>query len=176
MLTARLILLLVAMAVAMPTQAADEVNLYSARKEQRIKPLLDKFTQKSGIRVNLLTAKSSSLIKRVEREGRNTPADVLLTVDVGRLHLAKALELTQPVQSTALEAAIAASYRDSTGHWFGLSRRVRPIIYSKSRVKPDALSTYEDLAGPQWKGRICLRSSTNIYNQSLVAFFDRCQW
>lgn len=149
--------------------AADEVNLYSARKEDLIKPLLDRFTEQTGIRVNLVTGKADELLKRLQSEGINSPADLLLTVDAGNLHRAKEAGVTQAVGSEALAAAIPAAYRDPEGHWFGLSLRSRPILYVDGKVDPSELSTYEDLADPKWKGRICIRSSDNIYNQSMVA-------
>jgi len=149
--------------------AQDEVNLYSARKEDLIRPLLDRFTDQTGIKVNLVTGKEDALLKRLESEGINSPADLLITTDAGRLYRAKEAGVTQPVQSAALDAAIPANYRDPEGHWFGLSLRARPILYVKGKVDPADLSTYEDLADEKWKGRICIRSSDNIYNQSLVA-------
>ena len=149
--------------------AADEVNLYSARKEDLIKPLLDRFTSETGIAVNLVTGKADALLKRLESEGINSPADMLLTTDAGRLHRAKAAGVTQPIASANLQTAIPASYRDPENQWFGLSLRARPILYVKGKVNPEQLSTYGDLAHPRWKGRICIRSSDNIYNQSLVA-------
>jgi iron(III) transport system substrate-binding protein len=149
--------------------AAAEVNLYSARKEALIKPLLTRFTEQTGITVNLLTGKADALLKRLESEGDNSPADLLLTVDAGRLNRAKAAGVLQPIRSPVLDAAIPAEYRDPEGYWFGLSLRARPIMYVKKRVDPTQLSTYEELAGPNWRGRICVRSSDNIYNQSLVA-------
>ena len=152
------------------TQAADEeVNLYSARKEQLIKPLLDKFTEQTSIKVNLVTGKADALLKRLSTEGKNSPADILITTDAGRLHRAKVAEVIQPVKSEALEAAIPAHLRDPEGLWFGLSLRARPIFYVKGKVDPSELSTYEALSDPKWKKRICIRSSGNIYNQSLVA-------
>lgn len=152
-----------------PALAQDEVNLYSARKEALIKPLLERFTQQTGIEVNLVTGKADALLKRLESEGVNSPADVLLTTDAGRLHRAKEAGVTQPIESAELRDAIPAQYRDPEGHWFGLSLRARPILYVEGDVDPAELSTYEDLTDPKWKGRICIRSSSNIYNQSLVA-------
>lgn len=146
-----------------------EVNVYSARKEALIKPLFDSFTEETGIKVNLVTGKADALIKRLELEGSQTPADLLLTVDAGRLHRAKEKDLLQALHSERLEAAIPARYRDPYGFWFGLSLRARVIIYAKAAIDPARLSTYEDLAAPKWKKQICVRSSTNIYNQSLVA-------
>ncbi len=157
--------------LALPVTAfADtEVNLYSARKENLIKPLLDRFTGQTGIQVNLVTGKADALLKRLQSEGINSPADLLLTTDAGRLYRAKQAGVTQAVESEALTATIPANYRDPEGHWFGLSVRARPILYVKDRVDPSQLSSYEALADTEWKGRICIRSSSNIYNQSLVA-------
>jgi iron(III) transport system substrate-binding protein len=149
--------------------ASGEVNLYSARKEQLIKPLLDRFTEETGIQVNLVTGKADALLKRLETEGRNTPADLLITTDAGRLHRAKEAGVLQTVTSETLDKAIPENLRDPEGYWFGLSQRARPIFYVKGKVDPSELSTYEDLASEKWKGRICIRSSDNIYNQSLVA-------
>ncbi|MCU7842822.1 MAG: Fe(3+) ABC transporter substrate-binding protein [Candidatus Thiodiazotropha sp. (ex Monitilora ramsayi)] len=146
-----------------------EVNLYSARKEKLIKPLLDRFTQKTGITVNLVTGKADALLQRLQSEGRNSPADLLITTDAGRLHRAKLAGVTQAVDSSVMNDAVPASFRDPQGHWYGLSLRARPILYVKDKVDPSRLSSYEALADPAWKGNICIRSSNNIYNQSLVA-------
>ncbi|MBK1645684.1 Fe(3+) ABC transporter substrate-binding protein [Thiocapsa imhoffii] len=156
---------------ALPVIAAadEEVNLYSARKEELIKPLLDRFTEQTGIRVNLVTDKAETLLKRLESEGINSPADLIITVDAGNLHRAKEAGVTQPIASEVLIAAIPETYRDPEGHWFGLSLRARPILYVEGKVDPDSLSTYEALADPAWQGKICIRSSDNIYNQSMVA-------
>lgn len=149
--------------------SANEVNIYSARKEALIKPLLDQFTEQTGVKVNLVTGKADALIKRLQSEGRNSPADLLLTTDAGRLHRAKAAGLLQPVSTETIDQQVPGQYRDPEGHWVGLSVRSRVIMYNKEQVKPGELSTYEKLADPRWKGRICIRSSNNIYNQSLVA-------
>jgi iron(III) transport system substrate-binding protein len=150
--------------------AADQtVNLYSARKENLIKPLLDRFTEQTGIRVNLVTGKADALLKRLQSEGRNSPADLLITTDAGRLHRAVQAGVTRSVHSEILTTVVPAAFRDPNGHWFGLSLRARPILYVKDRVDPTTLSSYEDLADPRWRGEICIRSSNNIYNQSLVA-------
>ncbi len=150
-------------------QAAEEVNLYSARKEELIKPLLDKFTVKTGIKVNLVTGKEDALLERLKSEGRNSPADLLLTSDAGRLHRAQEAGVLAPVDSATLKKLVPAHYRDPQGRWYGLSVRARPIAYVTQRVHANELSTYEALAERKWKGRICIRSSDNIYNQSLVA-------
>ena len=164
-------LLLAGLCLVMPAlvAASGEVNLYSARKENLIKPLLDQFTAETGIQVNLVTGKADALLQRLQSEGRNTPADLLITTDAGRLHRAKTAGLTQAVESSVLTLQVPSSFRDPEGHWFGLSLRARPILYVKGRVEPETLSAYEALAEPVWKGRICIRSSNNIYNQSLVA-------
>jgi iron(III) transport system substrate-binding protein len=154
---------------ALPALADGEVNIYSARKEDLVKPLLDDFSQQTGITINLVTGKEAELLQRLQSEGINTPADLLLTVDAGRLVAARQAGVLQAVQSEALEKQIPPAYRDPEGYWYGLSVRARPIIYAKDRVKPSELSTYEDLAAPRWKDRICVRSSDSVYNQSLVA-------
>lgn len=160
-----------ALSTAVPTlAAADEVvNLYSARKEELIKPLLDRFTEQTGIQVNMVTDKAETLLKRLQSEGVNSPADLLITVDAGNLHRAKEAGVTRAVASEALAAAVPATYRDPDDQWFGLSLRARPILYVEGKVDPSSLSTYEALADPTWKGRICVRSSDNVYNQSMVA-------
>ncbi len=148
---------------------AAEVNLYSSRHYDSDQKLYGEFTAQTAIKVNVLQAKANALLERLKREGRNSPADLLITVDAGNLGRAQAAGLLQPVASKVLEAAIPASLRESGGHWFGLTMRARVIMYHKDRVKPSELSTYESLADPRWKGRILIRSSNNIYNQSLVA-------
>jgi len=152
-----------------PVFASEEANLYSARKEELIKPLLDRFTAKTGIKVNLVTGKEDALLERLKREGRNSPADLLLTSDAGRLYRAQTAGVLAAVDSPALRKLVPAQYRDPRGHWYGLSVRARPIVYVTQRVHVNELSTYEALADRKWKNRICVRSSDNIYNQSLVA-------
>jgi len=149
--------------------AAESVNLYSARQEALIKPLLERFTERTGIEVNLVTGSADALIKRLEVEGRNTPADLLITVDAGRLHRAETAGLFQPIESDVITERVPAHLRDDDHHWSGLSQRARVIAYSTERVDPAELSTYEALAEPRWRNRICVRSSDNIYNQSLLA-------
>lgn len=154
----------------LPVQSfADSVNVYSARIEALIKPLLDRFESKTGTKVNLVTGSADALINRLELEGANSPADILLTVDVGRIYRAKEANLLQPVVSEKLQEVIPAQYRDEDNLWFGLSLRSRVIVYAPDRVAASDLSTYEALADPVWKNRLCVRSSSNIYNQSLVA-------
>lgn len=152
-----------------PVLADGEVNIYSARKEDLIKPLLDDFAKQAGVTVNLVTGKEEALLQRLQSEGVNTPADLMLTTDAGRLAIAREAGVLQAVQSALLNARIPAAYRDPDGYWYGLSVRVRPILYAKDRVKATDLATYEDLADPKWKAKVCMRSSDSIYNQSLVA-------
>jgi iron(III) transport system substrate-binding protein len=155
--------------LAAPALAGGEVNIYSARKEDLIKPLLDNFSKQTGIKVNLVTGKEEALLQRLQSEGANSPADLFLTSDAGRLSAARQAGVLQAVKSETLAARIPAAYRDPEGYWYGLSVRARPIIYAKDRVKPADLSAYEALADPKWKGKVCVRSSDSVYNQSLVA-------
>ncbi len=148
---------------------AQEIVVYSARNEQLIKPLFDAYTKKTGVRILFITDKEGPLLARLKAEGKNTPADLLLTVDAGNLWLAAKEGVLAPVDSPVLERNIPAHLRDPGKRWFGLSVRARTIVYSTERVKPASLSTYEDLADPKWKGRLCLRTSKKVYNQSLVA-------
>jgi iron(III) transport system substrate-binding protein len=163
------VVLVTAASLALPVLADGEVNLYSARKEALIKPLLDRFSSETGVQVNLVTGKDDALLERLKSEGDNSPADLFITADAGRLHRAQTAGVLQPVKTPALEQAVPENLRDPEGHWYGLSQRARPVFYAKGVVDPGELSTYEALADPRWKGRICIRSSSNIYNQSLVA-------
>jgi iron(III) transport system substrate-binding protein len=149
--------------------AAEEVNVYSARKEKLIKPLLDRFTAETGIKTNLITAEADKLLTRLVNEGRNSPADVFITVDAGRLYRAREQDVLQPLKSAQIETMVPAHLRDPEGYWVALSQRARVMFYAKDRVRPAELSTYEALAEPAWKNRVCIRGSSNIYNQSLVA-------
>jgi len=154
------ILLLAILSCSACQTESDEVNLYSARKEALIKPLLDSFTEETGIQVNVISSKADALLKRIQSEGINSPADVLLTTDAGRLHRAKVADVFAPINSETLKGNIPSQYRDSDSMWFGLSVRLRPIMLT---------NRYEDLSKPEFKGQICVRSSSNIYNQSLVS-------
>ncbi len=155
--------------VLSPLVVAEQVNLYSARKEALIKPLLDKFTQETGISVNLVTGKADNLITRLKSEGKYSPADLLLTTDVGRLYRAKQQGLTQAIPSSDAIATLPFNLLDEQGHWLGLSMRARPLMVSLEKVDENTIANLEDLIDPQWKGRVCIRSSNNIYNQSMVA-------
>ena len=145
------------------------VNIYSSRHYNTDEQLYDGFTEQTGISVNLIEGKDDELIERIKSEGANSPADILITVDAGRLWRAAQAEIFAPVESEILEAKIPDNLQDPNNLWFGYGKRARVIIYNKDKVDPSQLSTYEDLADPKWKGRFIVRSSSNIYNQSLVA-------
>lgn len=149
--------------------SATELVVYSARNEQLIKPVFDAYTKETGVKIKYITGKNGLIVERLRSEGRRSPADILLTVDAGNLWHASELGLLHPVKSSVLEQNIPLSYRDPKGLWFGISLRARTIVYSTDRVNPNELSTYEDLAGAKWKGRLLLRTSKKVYNQSLVA-------
>ncbi|MDA1325690.1 MAG: Fe(3+) ABC transporter substrate-binding protein [Proteobacteria bacterium] len=146
-----------------------EVNIYSYREEALIKPQLEAFRKATEISYKLITGTAGGLLQRLKNEGMNSPADLLFTADAGRLHRALQMGLLQPIRSETLETQIPARFRDPEGRWFGLGVRARAIFYHIDRVKPSELSSFEDLADPKWKGRILIRSSGNIYNQSLLA-------
>ena len=161
----------VALAICLLAQpaAADTVNVYSSRGEALIKPILERFTETSGIDVNLVTGKTKALMQRLRAEGRNSPADILLTTDAGNLGAAQQADLFQPATSEILQARIPAKLRDPENHWYGLSQRARVLVYNPKTVDATTLTSYEDLTKPEWANRICVRSSGNIYNQSLLA-------
>ncbi len=163
-----LILIAALILSACQQQVSEEVNLYSARKEALMKPLLDAFTSETGIKVNLISSKADALLTRIESEAANSPADVLLTTDAGRLHRAKLAGVFSAVVSDTLIDSIPSQYRDSENLWFGLSVRARPIMLTAAATQIE-ITRYEDLADPQLAEQICIRSSGNIYNQSLVA-------
>ena len=146
-----------------------EINLYTHRHYNSDKLLFKAFTKKTGIKINVIKGSADQLIQRLQTEGENSPADILLTVDAGRLVRAKNLGLLQPITSPLLIKQIPSEMRDLDGYWYGLTVRARALVYSKDRVKQNQLSTYEDLAHKKWRGRIVVRSSNNIYNQSLLA-------
>lgn len=145
------------------------VTVYSARIEALLKPTLDEYTKQTGVKINLLTDSGGSLTERLAAEGASSPADVLITVDVGNLWNVAERGLLQKVDSPLLNANVPANFRDPGNRWWGLSERSRTIFFSADRVKPEQLSTYEDLAEPKWKGKLCLRTSKQAYTQSLVA-------
>lgn len=162
--------LLLASSLLMPiSQANDEIIVYSARKEHLIKPLFDAYTQKTGVEIKYITDKAGPLLTRIEAEGVNTRADMLMTVDAGNLWHAAEKGVLASIDSTILEQNIPSHLRDPRNRWFGLSERARTIVYSTERIKDGELVSYEGLADPAWKGRLCLRTSKKVYNQSLVA-------
>jgi iron(III) transport system substrate-binding protein len=150
-----------------PALAQGAVNVYTNREPGLYSATLDEFTKATGIKVNALFSEQG-LAERIKAEGENSPADVLITVDIGRLQEALDLGIAQPVRSEGLAANIPAQYRDPDGRWFALSLRARTVYASKERVKQDAI-TYEDLADPKWKGKICTRSGQHQYNIALIA-------
>ncbi|MBA1278911.1 MULTISPECIES: extracellular solute-binding protein [Pseudomonadaceae] len=150
-------------------QAADEVVVYSSRIDELIKPVFDAYTAKTGVNVKFITDKEAPLMARIKAEGENTPADLLLTVDGGNLWQAEEMGILQPLDSQVIKDNIPAQYRSSTDAWTGLSLRARTIVYSPERVEEGELTTYEALADERWEGRLCLRTSKKVYNQSLTA-------
>ncbi len=148
--------------------AAEGVNVYSYRQPKLIEPMLDVFTEDTGIKVNVLYAKKG-MLQRLKSEGVNTPADLIFTVDIGRLSDVKKAELTQPVSSDVLNTNIPDSQRDDEGHWYGLTQRARIIVASKDRVNLDDILSYEDLASDKMKGRVCTRSGKHAYMIGLTA-------
>ncbi len=157
-----------AVAVTASAAAANDVNIYSYRQAVLMKPLLDRFQEKTGIKANVAYLKKG-MMARLKAEGAASPADVILTVDASRLIRLDRMGAFQPLDSAAITAAVPANLRHPKGHWFGLTVRGRVIFYNPAKVKASELSTYEALADAKWKGRICIRSSSNVYNQSLIA-------
>jgi len=155
-------------ATTFPAQAAEQVNIYSYRQSYLIEPMLDAFTKETGIKVNIVSD-SKGLLERLKREGANSPADLVLAVDIGNLSEIANAGVTQAVQTDTLTKNIPAQYRDPEGHWYGLTLRARNLFIANDRVKPDAIQSYEDLADPKWKGKICTRSGKHQYNVALVA-------
>ncbi len=145
------------------------LNLYSSRHYDTDEVLYSNFTKQTGIRINRIEAPEDALLERLRNEGAASPADVLSTIDAGRLWRAEQMGLFQPVKSAALDARIPASLRHPDGLWFGFSTRARVIVYAKDTVKPGDIRGYEDLADPKWKGKVCMRSSSNMYNLSLMS-------
>ncbi len=152
-----------------PSMAEEVVNVYSARHYDTDDALIKQFTDETGIKVNIIEGKSDTLLARIKQEGDLSPADVFITVDAGRLRMAEDQGIFQPTRSKVLESRLPASVRHPEGLWFGLTKRARVIVASRDRVPSDLELDYEDLVDPSWKGRVLIRSSSNIYNQSLVA-------
>ncbi len=165
----RSLLAVLALSATGTASAAEEVVVYSSRIDELIKPVFDAYTAKTGVEIKFITDKEAPLMQRIKAEGDNGVADLLITVDAGNLWQAEQMGILQPFSSPQLEANIPAQYRSSSGAWTGLTLRARTIFYSPERVKPEELSTYEALADKHWEGRLCLRTSKKVYNQSLTA-------
>ena len=148
---------------------ADTLTVYSYRHYESDVLLFEKFTEQTGIEIEVVKSKAGALLERLKAEGDQTPADILITSDAGRLHQAREAGVLQPIQSAFLEQRVPANLRDSEGYWFGFTQRARVFVYAPARVNEDELSTYEDLAGADWRGRVLVRSSANVYNQSLLS-------
>lgn len=146
-----------------------QINLYTHRHYDSDKILFKKFTKETGIKINVIKGSADQLIQRMISEGKNSPADILLTVDAGRLHRAKEADVLQSINSKTINKNVPSAMRDPDGFWYGLTVRARVIVYAKNRINSNELNTYEDLATAKWKGKIAIRSSGNIYNQSLMA-------
>lgn len=166
----KILIYMVLLIVSAGAQAAEEavLNIYSARHYQSDETLYAAFTKETGITVNRIEDREDPLIERIRNEGENSPADLLITADAGRLWRADSLGLFQPAHSAVLDQRIPASLRQPDGDWFGFSKRARIIYYNKSKLGPDAVRRYEDLADPKWRGRICMRSGSAVYNLSLL--------
>jgi iron(III) transport system substrate-binding protein len=162
-------LVVMSVLAACGSKQADELVVYSARNEQLIKPMFDRYTKETGQKIRFVTDDAGPLIERLNAEGANSQADILMTVDAGELWHAADLGLLKPIESSVLDANIPESLRDPQDRWFGLSIRARTIVYSTERVKPEELSDYAALGSERWKGKLCLRTSKKVYNQSLVA-------
>lgn len=163
-------LLAIALSSAALPVLADEVNIYSHRQPELIQPLLDAFTAETGITTNVAFV-DKGMAERLQAEGDRSPADVVLTVDIARLKQIVDAGVVQPVQSDVLEANIPAAFRDADDQWFGLTARARIVYASKDRVADGEVTSYEDLANPKWKGKICSRSGTNDYNVALLSAY-----
>lgn len=150
------------------TADGGEVNLYSARHYDSDLPLYERFTRETGIRINRIEGNADQLIARMKSEGGRSPADLFIAADAGALWRAQQAGLFQPVRSQALEARVPANLSEPAGNWYGFSRRARVVAYDGARVKPDEVDSYEELASPRFRGRLCVRSADNIYNLSLV--------
>jgi len=152
-----------------PFATAVELTVYSSRNEHLIKPVFDAYTATTGVNIRFITDKEGPLLARLQQEADRTPADLLITVDAGNLWQASQLGLLQTVNSAALEASVPAKFRDPEGYWFGLSVRARTLFYNPGLVSVTDLKGYADLADQRWRGKLCLRTSKKVYNQSLVA-------
>ncbi|MFD1019142.1 Fe(3+) ABC transporter substrate-binding protein [Thalassobacillus hwangdonensis] len=150
-------------------KTSEEINLYTGRHYEADQELYEKFQEETGIKVNVIEGKDDELIARLEREGKASEADLFITADAGRLHRAKSKDLLQAVDSEELKGNIPENLRDTEDQWFGLTKRARIIAYNKETVNPEDIKTYQDLTNDEWKEKVLIRSSSNIYNQSLLA-------
>ncbi|MGT2493269.1 Fe(3+) ABC transporter substrate-binding protein [Cupriavidus basilensis] len=161
---------LAVLALPLAASAQEKVlNLYTARHYQTDEALYANFTKQTGIKINRIEGQEDPLLERIKSEGANSPADVFITVDIGRLWRAQQAGVFAPLKSSVLDSRIPANYRDPNGDWFGFSARARVIAYNKAAVKPGDIKSYEDLADPKWKGKLCIRSSGHVYNLSLMS-------
>jgi iron(III) transport system substrate-binding protein len=165
---AALVLSGLAFLTAIGAAASTELNVYSYRQEYLVQPLIERFTERQGVTVNIVYIKEG-LLERLKAEGPNSPADVVLTADVARLDALAEAGLLRAVSSPLLDHDIPTQYHGPDGLWFGLTTRARVVYYARARIEPGELSTYEDLADPRWRGRICMRSAHHIYNRGLIA-------
>ena len=150
-------------------EPADELTIYTSRQPQLIEPIVEKFSLETGIKVNFLSGNAQELMERIDVEGDNSPADIFMTVDAGVLWQAAERDIFSSTNSKILEENIPSYLRDPENKWFGLSKRARTIVYSNDQFNDNDFSTYEDLADPKWKGKLCLRTSKKVYNRSLMA-------
>ena len=148
---------------------SSELTVYTSRQPQLIEPIVEQFTNETGIKVNLLSGNAQELMERIDIEGEDSPADIFMTVDAGVLWQAAERDILAKIDSEILNENIPAHLRDSKNEWFGLSKRARTIVFSSDQFKDNDFSTYEDLADPKWKGKLCLRTSKKVYNRSLIA-------
>ncbi len=148
---------------------SSELTVYTSRQPQLIEPIVEQFTNETGIKVNLLSGNAQELMERIDIEGEDSPADIFMTVDAGVLWQAAERDILAKIDSEILKENIPAHLRDSKNEWFGLSKRARTIVFSSDQFKDNDFSTYEDLADPKWKGKLCLRTSKKVYNRSLIA-------
>ena len=151
------------------TNESKEITIYTHRHYDSDKTIIANFEKETGIKVNVVKAKADELLQKLEAEGKQSPADLLLTIDAGRLVRAKQKDLLQSAKSEIIEKSVPENLRDEENFWFSLTKRARIIVYDKNKVNPEDLSTYEDLTNPKWNGKVLIRSSSNIYNQSLLA-------
>jgi iron(III) transport system substrate-binding protein len=151
------------------TKNTDVLNVYTHRHYESDQELFKRFEEQTGIKVNVINASADELIQKMTLEGRNSPADVLITVDAGRLHRAKESQLLQSIESSILDSIVPAHLKDKDNMWFALTKRARVIAFAKDRVNPEDLSNFEDLIDEKWANKLLIRSSGNIYNQSLLA-------